>query len=78
MKKFLFLLLFLTSCKREFCWDCELTTGRRNLPFQPVMVFTTSQIEYCDRTEAEIAKIISAYEYTTGISSYSHMTCKKR
>lgn len=79
MKKLFFFLVFfpvfLTSCEKEYCWDCELTTGHRTSPFP--WIYTTTQKEYCNKTEEEIAQIIKAYEYTKGMSSYSHMKCTK-
>ena len=77
MKKFLFLLLFLPSCQKEYCWDCELTTGQRHPPLGD-WFFSTTQNEYCDKTDKEITQIIADHEYTMGMNSYSHMTCTKR
>jgi len=77
MKKFFFLLIFLPSCQKEYCWDCELITGHQHLPYQ-TRVYTTTQNEYCDKTAEEINQIIADHEYTMGMSSYSHMTCTKR
>lgn len=76
MKKFLFLLVFLPSCEGINCWDCELTTGHRTLPF-PWQYTSTKQV-YCNKTKKEIYQIIQDHEHTKGMSSYSHMTCTKR
>ena len=75
MKKFFFLLLFLPSCEREYCWECEVTTGQRDLFGWH---FTTTQNEYCDKTVKEINQIMTDHEHTNGMSSYSHMTCTKK
>ena len=77
MKKFLFLLLFLPSCQKEYCWECEFTTCHRDIVLG-TNGCTTSQIGYCDKTEKEINQIILEHEHTTGMSSYSHMTCTKK
>lgn len=77
IKWLVFILVFLPSCQKEYCWECELTTGYQHLPLQS-WVFTTTQNEYCDKTEKEINQIMADHEYTHGMSSYSHMTCTKR
>jgi hypothetical protein len=71
-----FFSVFLASCEKDYCWNCELTTGRRTPPFP--WIYTTTQQEYCDKTEEEIAQMINDHEYTKGMSSYSHMTCTKK
>jgi hypothetical protein len=76
IKWLLFLLVFMPSCEKEYCWDCELTSGHRTPPLP--WIITTAQKEYCDKSEKEINKIIKDNEYTHGMSSMSYMTCTKR
>jgi hypothetical protein len=75
MKWLVFLLVFLPSCEKGFCWDCVLTKGTMILTHP--WVTTTTQKEYCDKTENEINQIISDNE-KRGMSFYSYMTCTKR
>lgn len=77
MKWLIFLIVFLLSCQKEYCWECELTQGSRNLPYHD-WIFTTSYLEYCDKTEKEINQIMADHEKTHGISHSLHMTCAKR
>jgi len=72
------LLCNMTSCEREYCWECELTTGYRHLPIQTNWTYTITQNEYCDKTQKEIDQIVSEHENIRGMSSYSHMTCRKQ
>jgi hypothetical protein len=75
MKKFLFLLIFLPSCEKVYCWDCELTRGHRTIPMP--WVYTKTQIVHCHKSEKEINQIILDNKYQ-GNSSTSYMTCTKR
>ena len=73
----LILLCSMTSCKKEYCWECELTSGYRHLPLETNWTYTTTQNEYCNKTEKEINQIVLDHEHTHGMSSYSYMTCSK-
>jgi hypothetical protein len=57
------LLCIMTSCEREYCWECELTTGYRHLPIEPNWTYTTTQNEYCNKTQKEIDQIVLVHEY---------------
>jgi len=76
MKWLFFLLVFLPSCEKEYCWDYELTSGYRTPPLP--WIITTTQNEYCDKTEKEINKMIQGNENTHGMSTMSYMSCTKR
>jgi hypothetical protein len=75
MRLLFLLLIFLPSCEREYCWDCELHTGTRTPPFP--WIYTSLQEVYCGRTEKEITQIIKEHEYSKGMSTKSYMTCIK-
>lgn len=79
MKKLLILLVFLVSCEREYCWDCEYTKCTR-IPPEPFDCITEDQ-KYCDKTEDEIALIIvnsRGRMQRSNYELYTYLTCKKR
>jgi len=75
MKKFLFLLLLLPSCQKEYCWECEIST-RTGMSPMPINIIT-SKVEYCNKTENEINQIIDQAHHN-GNNYSSAMTCTKK
>ena len=79
MKKFLFLLLFLPSCKKDYCWHCNLNIASLNGMRGKVgsyWTYSTSQVEYCDKTQEEINKIMAENSHQGNLSR-SSMDCSK-
>jgi len=86
MKKFLFLLLFLLlfSChkpssdyaEKTYCWDCILNTGYNPHIYGVPATTSTSHVEYCDKTQMEINKIMLD-NFHEGNQYYSNMDCSK-
>lgn len=70
MKRLFFLLLFLPSCEKDFCWDCYVDVWHNESG-----TYTTSHQVYCNKTEKEIEEII--YKYEKGYFKNS-MTCEKQ
>jgi hypothetical protein len=74
VKKLLFLLLFLPSCEKEYCWDCTLNTWKPD-PASPSGTYVKTQQAYCNKTEKEIEEMIYSY----GKANYkNNMTCEKQ
>lgn len=76
IKWLIFLIVFIPSCKKEYCWECTRTIGHSNGPMYP-MVYTKSYEEYCHKTENEIAIIMQDAYRPRGNSSVT-LACNKQ
>jgi hypothetical protein len=85
---FIFFLVFVPSCKKgkeeppkpiSYCWDCILTVGYRNSLTDPSLwTYTTSQEQYCDMTEEDMAFTIHEYETKGGNYTTYKLECTKK
>lgn len=77
MKKLLILLLFLPSCEKDYCWDCILNTASLTGLPGTNWTYSTSQVEYCNKTDEEINNIMRDH-FAEGNHYRSNMECTKR
>jgi hypothetical protein len=76
IKWLIFLIVFLPSCEKEYCWECEASSGYRSGPMFPWTI-TTSSIEYCNKTEKELNDLLNKGNYQ-GMNTFRTMTCTRR